>query len=309
MSETIDTELLRAFVTVVDAGGFSQAAERLMRGQSAVSLQIKRLETHLGVKVLDRGPRHVVLTTEGEMILDRARRILQLSEELVARAREPELAGLVRLGAPEDFASSHLAEVLARFSRAHPKVALEVTCELTLDLLKRFSDGGLDLALIKREPAGPARPRKAAKPGGDKESDGVRVWREPLVWVADKRPEPSGADENQLEALPLVVSPRPCVYRKRATDALDAAGRPWRIAYTCASLAGTQAAVRAGLGLSVLPKDMVPSDLAILSEESLGLPQLEDTEIALIEAAGLTAPAVRMRDYIVRQLELGPARD
>lgn len=280
----IDPELLRAFVTVVEAGGFSQAAERLLRGQSAVSLQIKRLEERLGVRLLDRGPRHVTLTSEGELILDHARRILSLNDELVSRLREPELSGLVRLGAPEDFATSHLPNVLARFSRSHPRVALEVTCELTLELLQRFQSGGLDLALVKREPMG--------------DLGGVRVWREPLVWVASTR----AVTETQ-DALPLVVSPRPCVYRKRATDALDAQGRSWRIAYTCGSLTGNHAAVRAGLGVTVLPKAMVPPDLTVLNDEMTGLPALADTEIALIAASQLSAPAERLRDYIIRELE------
>lgn len=282
----LDPDLLRAFVTVVECGGFSQAAARLLRGQSAVSLQIKRLEETLGVRLLDRSPRHLALTSEGEMILDHAQRILRLNDELVARVREPTLSGLVRLGAPEDFATSLLPRVLARFSRSHPQVALEVTCELTLQVLERFNSGGLDIALIKREPSG--------------ETGGIRVWREPLVWVAAER-----AFAETRDVLPLVVSPRPCVYRKRATDALDRAGRAWRIAYTCESLAGNHAAVRAGLGLTVLPKAMTPPDLTILDGEPMQLPELQDTEVALIAAAKLNQPAVRLRDYIIRELEHG----
>lgn len=303
MSAAIDPDLLRAFVTVVECGGFSAAAERLRRGQSAVSLQIKRLEDRLGVRLLERNPRHVALTSEGEIILDRARRILDLNDELVAQAREPELSGVVRLGAPEDFATSHLPRVLARFVRSYPRVALEVTCELTLEVMERFRAGGLDLALVKREPSGLGG-GVGGGPAGSSSGGlgpGLKVWREPLVWV--------GVDKALAHGdapLPLVVSPRPCVYRKRATDSLDAAGRAWRIAYTCGSLAGNHAAVRAGLGLAVLPKDMVPADLTVLDDESLGLPALADTEIALIAAAQLGAPAIRLRDYIVRELEHGP---
>lgn len=290
----INTDLLRTFVTVVECGGFSPAATRLMRGQSAVSLQIKRLEERLGVRLLERSPRHVALTAQGERVLEQARRIIALSEELVARVREPELRGLVRLGAPEDFATSHLPQVLARFARSHPRVALEVTCELTLELLERFQAGGLDLALIKREPQGP--------------DTGTRVWREPLVWVGQSRERAMEQTDARAGPLPLVVSPRPCVYRKRATTALDAAGHPWRIAYTCASLAGNHAAVRAGLGLSVLPKNMVPGDLSVLDENTFGLPALADTEVALIEAPSIDAPARRLREDIIRALEHGPAQ-
>lgn len=280
---TIHPDLLRAFVTVVECGGFSQAAVRLRRGQSAVSLQIKRLEANLGVRLLVRNPRHLSLTSEGELLLDHARHLLRLNDALVTRFTEREISGVVRLGAPEDFATSHLPNVLARFARAHPRVALEVTCELTLEVVERFRAGGLDIALVKREPSGAM--------------GGIRVWREPLVWVAADRQ--IAATESPLA---LIVSPRPCVYRKRATDSLDTMGRPWRITYTCGSLAGTHAAVRAGLGVTVLPAEMVPTDLVILDDEALGLPDLKDTELALIEAPDLSPAAVRLRDAIVREL-------
>ncbi|MBO6784744.1 MAG: LysR family transcriptional regulator [Alphaproteobacteria bacterium] len=289
LDTNIHPDLLRTLVAVVECGGFSQAGERLMKGQSAVSLQIKRLESQLGVTLLDRSPRHVSLTSEGEMILDQARRILALNDELLAKVREPEMSGIVRFGAPEDFATSHLPGVLAQFTRAHPKVALEVTCELTLQLMDRFSAGNLDLALVKREPAD--------------RSPGLRVWREPLVWLGADRDAPG--DTGGGDTIPLVVSPRPCVYRKRMTDTLDAAGRPWRITYTCGSLAGQLAAVRARLGVTVLPKEMAPTDLTILNSETLGLPALDDTEMALIEAPHLPPAAERLRDHIVRQLEHG----
>ncbi len=282
----IHPDLLRALVTVVECGGFSMAGERLGRGQSAVSLQIKRLEEQLGVQLLVRSPRQISLTSEGELILDQARRILALNDELVTRAREPEIAGVVRFGAPEDFATSHLPNVLAQFAKNHPKVALDVTCELTLDLLERFSSGNLDLALVKREPS--------------EKSPGLRVWREPLVWVGVDRKILDGA-----ETIPLVVSPRPCVYRKRMTDSLDQKQRPWRIAYTCGSLAGSLAAVRAGLGVTVLPKEMAPTDLTILNADMLDLPALEVTEMALVEAPGLSPAAERLRDHVIRQLEHG----
>jgi len=269
---------------VVECGGFTAAAERLLRGQSAVSLQVKRLEEKLGVRLLIRSPRALTLTGEGELILGYARRILRLHDELAEQLGPADFAGLVRIGAPEDFATSHLPNVLAQFARTHPSVAIEVTCELTLDVLERFRTGGLDIALVKREPS--------------LAMGGMRVWREPLVWVAADRQIVDGD-----RPLPLAVSPRPCVYRKRATDALDDTKRPWRITYTCGSLAGTHAAVRAGLGLTVLPKEMVPPDLAILDHEADGLPDLEETEVALLEAPQMTTAALGLKDHIVRELE------
>ena len=279
----LDIDLLRAFATVADVGGFTRAADILLRRQSTLSLQIKRLEDALGHRLLERSSRRVRLTAEGEALLPHVRQMLDLNDRIVARLNEPALAGNVRLGTPEDFATTPLPNVLARFAQAHPGVQLEVTCDLTLNLMTRFRRGDFDLVLVKREP--------------ERSDRGVRVWREPLVWVAAERLTFPGQGP-----LPLVLSPPPCVYRKRATDSLNAARRPWRIAYSCASLAGQHAAVKAGLGMTVLPKDMVPAGLAAI-ERREGLPDLHDTEIALLSARKLSAPARRLHEHIVRSLE------
>ena len=132
---------------------------------------------------------------------------------------------------------------------------------------------------------------------------GVRVWREPLVWVGNDR-SALGAGE----PLPLVVSPQPCVYRKRAVAALEAAHRSWRVAYTSTSLAGSQAAVKAGLGVTVLPKDMVAAGLQVFGDNE-GLPELEDTEIALYQAPGpRVRPVERLAEHIVVSLEVARAK-
>ncbi len=279
----LDVDLLRAFVTVSDLGSFTRAADALLRRQSTLSLQIKRLEDGLGKRLLDRTSRRLRLTAAGDALLGQARQMLELNDRLVASLDEPALAGTVRLGTPEDFATTHLPQVLARFSQTYPSVQLEVTCDLTLTLLRRFREGDFDLVLVKREP--------------ERSDRGVRVWREPLVWVASEKL--AVPDKGPL---PLVVSPPPCVYRKRATDSLGRLKRPWRIAYSCASLAGQHAAVKAGLGVTVLPKDMVPAGLAAIERRS-GLPDLHDTEIALLAARGLSAPARRLHDHMVRSLE------
>ncbi len=279
-----DLDLLASFVAVADAHSFSRAATRLGRSQSTISEQIRKLEQRLGKTLLERSPQLVRLTPDGETVLVHARRMLSLAEELEASVGRDPLVGTVRLGTPEDFATTHLPDILADFSHAHPGVALEVTCDLTLTLLDGFRRGSFDLVLLKREPSGL--------------EEGLRVWREPLVWVArsgEALPPPG-------QPLALVASPPPCVYRKRATQALDRAGRSWRVAYSCASLAGALAAVRAGLGVAVLPKEMAPRDLAILDTGDR-LPDLSDTEIALLEARSISRPAQRLRDHIVRRME------
>ncbi|CAH0356532.1 LysR substrate-binding domain-containing protein [Sphingobium sp. CECT 9361] len=279
----LDIDLLRTFVTIADLGSFTAAGARLGRTQSTISLQVKRLEALVSRILFERTARSVLLTLDGQVLLGSARKILHMNDKVIAELTEPDVRGRVRLGVPEDFATAHLPDILALFTEAHPLVELEVTCDLTLNLLDRFHAGAFDLVLVKREPA--AAPQ------------GVRVWREPLVWVARNQ---EAVDGN--EVIPLVVSPEPCVYRKRATDALDAGGRTWRIAYTSTSLAGAQAAVKAGLGISVLPKKMVPSFLVPVATTQW-LPQLPDTEIALIEGRSISDTAHMLAQHIVQALE------
>lgn len=282
----LDIDLLRCFVTIADTGSFTRAGQRLGRTQSAISLQLKRLEEQVGRALFLRSPRTLAITPDGDKLIGPARQILRLHDATVAEMFEPDIAGSVRIGVPEDFATAHLPSVLATFTEAHPLVELEVTCDLTLNLQERFHAGHFDLALLKRQPM-------------QERQEGVRVWREPLVWVA--RDRTSAAD---FARVPLVVSPEPCVYRKRATEALDAMGRPWRIAYTSTSLAGSLSAVRAGLGITVLPLEMVPPALSAVGAEA-GLPLLYDTEIALIEAAGLSDTAHLLAQHIIAALERG----
>ena len=285
MSAPLDYDLLRTFVTAAEAGNLTRAGERLRLSQPTISLHLKRLEDRLGCRLVDRGPRSFHLTGEGETLLSYGRRILALSAEVVDRLSEPTMAGTVRLGTPEDFATVHLPRVLAAFSRAHPNVTLEVTTDLTLHLIDRFRLGEFDLVLVKREPLGP--------------SEGVRVWREALVWACAAEQDAAFADPAQ--ALPLVVSPHPCVYRRRALKALDDAGRGWRVAYTSTSLAGAQAAVRAGLGVTVLPAGMVPPDFRVLDQKA-GLPRLPEAEIALMMGTSPPQPSDRLAHHIVRSL-------
>ena len=274
----LDPACLHAFVTVADCGGFTSAAQRLGRGQSAVSLQIKRLEDQLGLTLLDRSTRQIGLTPAGERLIERARHLLALQRELVLSASSPEVSGAVRLGVPEDFASTHLPGLLADFVRAHPRISLEVTCELTMPILDRFDAGELDLVLFKRRPGA---------------GDGEAIMHEKLAWTAARDfalPEPDAP-------LPLVCAPRPCVLRDFATGLLEQAGRDWRIAFSSGSLAGNLGALRAGLGIAPLPSEMVPGDLAII--EAADLPSLPEIETAMLVAAELSPAARVLRDSIL----------
>lgn len=276
-----DVQQLKTFLSVAQTLNFSKSALAIGRTQSAVSLQIKRLEEIVGRPLFVRSNRHVSLTEAGTLLLPYAKRILATTQELRSLFEEYEIQGEVRFGTPEDFASFYLPKVLAEFARAHPLAQLTVDCDLTLHLLRRFEQGAYDMILIKREPSG-------AKTG-------TTVWHEPLVWAA------ADALIAKEPVLPLVVAPQPCLYRKRAIEALDRAHRPWRISYTSPSFAGSLAAVRAGLGVTILPKHMISEDLVVVKPAS-GLPALPDAEIALLTRKPLSPTAKIFAEHIIKSI-------
>ena len=283
----LELDLLRTFVTVADNRSFTRAAERIGLNQSTVSLQIKKLEGGLGRRVFDRAGRDIKLTPDGEILLEYAREMLRLGEEACARILESDVEGVVRLGTTEDFGTTYLPQVLARFARSHPGVSLEVSCNFSFSLLDGFSKGEYDIVLVKREPQGP--------------TGGVPVWKDDLVWVI-------GPDLDLVsnKPIPLALAPAPDVYRKRALGALDAVKRRWRIVFTSPSMEGLQAAVRAGLGVTVLSKDMVPPGLYMLRTEH-GLPKLPDAEIAMYCAPGVLSKAAKLlAEHIIHSLEIRP---
>jgi DNA-binding transcriptional LysR family regulator len=274
----MDIELLRSFVSVVDAGGFTRAGERVHRTQSTVSQQIKRLEDMLGRPLLERNGKQATLTEEGERLISYARRILALEQEARDVVARPVVDGVVRLGIPEDFAAYRLPELLYDFKRARPTLRLDVRCGLSATLQRALDAGELDLALVKRE---------AGLPGA------VAAWPERLQWVTS-REHPVDLDQDPV---PLAVAEQGCLYRNQLIHALDAAGRAWHVAYTSPNLHGIQAAVSAGLGVSIL-SDMgiLPEHRIINSEE---FRPIIKTELALI-AADNASPAVRrLADLLV----------
>ena len=282
----IDTALLRAFVLLAETRSFTRTAERLGRTQPAVTLQLRRLEEAFGARLFSRDRRRVALTPEGEALLPTAREILALIGQAAEGLSGLDAAGEVRFGSPEDFATAFLPAILARFVETHPAVRLSTACELTRRLIEGVEAATFDLAVIKQAPG---RLHPGARP----------VWREALMWVAAE-----GARPPQKDApLRLVLSPAPCVYRERATEALAAAGRRFDVVYTSPSLAGAAAAVRAGLGVTVLPRTLVPPGLAPLTARA-GMPALEETVICLLLRDGAPPAA----EALGRAVEQGIAR-
>ena len=230
----LDLELLKTLVCVVDEGSFTRAANRVHRTQSTVSQQVRKLEQSVGKTLLlrDRAGGNVSATEDGELMLAYARRLLAIAGEAEHVLSAPRTARVLRLGVPEDFDVSRLTVLLAEFAASHARVRLETRSGMSTDLRAGLASGELDLALVKREP-------------GDGPS--LAAWPERLVWVGSRY------GTSFETAVPLVLFPQGCIYRKRMIYALESAGRPWHIAYHSHSLAGVQAAVAAGLGVSLLP--------------------------------------------------------
>lgn len=266
----LDPACLRAFLTVAEAGGFTRAAHLLNRTQSAVSMQVRRLEDMLGAQLIaDR--KKATLTSAGERILEHARRILALNDEIVGRARGADIAGRVRIGTPDDYISFFLPPLLRRLSITHPQVEIEVMCGLSADLIGQVDKGQIDFALATR------------LPGMD---GGITVRREPLVWVA--------ADEAvaRRRPLPLALFSLGCPFREATFAALRDADIPWRVAYGSLSTPSLLAAVSEGLALTVITPISLQPGLKVLGGRH-GLPDLPGIEITLYGPRGAVSPATQ----------------
>ncbi len=274
----LDLELLRSFVSVVDAGGFTRAGERVHRTQSTVSQQIKRLEEDVGQPLLHRNGKDVTPTEAGERLLSYARRLLALAEEARDVLARPDHGGAVRLGVPEDFAAYRLAKLLAAFSRSHPHLRLDVRADQSANLKRELERGELDLALFKRA-AG--------------EKGGIAVWPERVHWVTSK----SHPRDTRSGSVPLIGFPTGCIYRAGAIHALESAGRTWHMAYTSSNLAGIQAAVAAGMGLSILSEMAIQADHRVLTAKD-GFAPIDRTEVALVAAPQASPATLRLADRL-----------
>jgi DNA-binding transcriptional LysR family regulator len=287
-SKMLDLELLRSFVSVVEAGGFTRAGERVHRTQSTVSQQIKRLEDDIGQPLLIRNGKDVTPTEAGEKLLSYARRLLSLAEEARDVVARPTQEGAVRLGIPEDFAAYRLAKLLAAFSRAHPTLRLDIRADQSLNLKRDLDRGELDLALFKRAVG---------------EKGGIAIWPERVHWVTSKH----HPRDISLGSVPLIGFPAGCLYRARAIHALETAGRSWHMAYTSSSLAGIQAAVAAGMGLSILSEMAIQADHRVLTAKD-GFKPIDKTEVALMASPDASPATLRLADRLAEFCETVQAK-
>ena len=279
---TLDPELLKAFVAVADHRSFTRAATALNRTPSAVSMQIKRLEERLGTELFHRTKVNVELSLAGEGLLGYARRILLLNDEAVGHLQQHKVEGRVRLGVMDDYGSVVVPPVLASFVAAYPRIHIEMETGLTARMSERLGED-FDLVI-------------AMHPEG--QGGGELLRREQAVWATAV----SQSVESQ-DPLPVALYPQGCLFRQWATEALDASGRPWRLAFVSHSLAAVESIAAQGLAVTVVKSGTFPPRLRALSERD-GMPRLPGADIRLHRAAGLSRAAGLLGDHIVRAIAL-----
>jgi DNA-binding transcriptional LysR family regulator len=279
----LDPDQLRTFVAIAETGSFTRAATLVARTQSAVSMQMRRLEERVGRPLFERDGRASRLTAEGERMLPHARRILKAQAEALQAFDDGAEAGLVRLGVPDDYAG-FLPEVLGRFACCRPLVEITVECKESADLIDLVQAGELDIAIITHIPS---RERPLPR----------ILRREPLVWVTSER-----HNVHEETPLPLAVGSVQCRWRQAAAERLEAIGRDYRIAFSSFNTAAVVAAVQGGLGASVLPPFLLQPGIRALTPGD-GFPPLPDCEIAVIRSPNAGSPLIdSLHQHIVEGL-------
>ena len=273
----LDIVVLRTFVAVVEAKGFTRAAALVNLTQSAVSLHIKRLEKQVGRRLFDRTTSKLALTSDGEILLSYAQRILALEEEVKTRLGHPEPEGLVRFGAPEYFDPGTLPSLLAQFNSRYPAIDLEIQMGIGTDIAALYGRGLLDVAIMNRE---------IDEADGAGREDTTVLYREGRVWAALLRP------------VPLALFPAPCAWRQLAQERLQSAGRRWTVALQSTGLSGIITAVEAGLAISIFAQSGLSARLRTLGPGQ-GFPALPDFEYVVRRNAKPSLAADRLRDVVI----------
>ena len=269
----LDTDLLRSFLAVVDCRSVTRAAEQVHRTQSAVSMQLRRLEEAVGKPLFERGGRQMTLTTDGETLVGYARRMIQLNDEAMARFAGPELVGRVRLGVPDDYVARFLPTVLVRFVAAYPMVEVEVSTDNSLQLDVMLRRDELDLALISCAAV---------------DDPGELIHREPMAWVVS-----ANHLIHEADPVPLAMTEAGCQMRAQALAALDGVGRAYRIAYSSRSYTGLASFVTAGLAVAAVAESSVTPQMRVLTAAD-GYPAMGPVDVGLRHSAGHRSEAADM---------------
>jgi DNA-binding transcriptional LysR family regulator len=286
MARHLDLTALRSFAATVDAGGVTRAAAQLNLTQSAVSMQLKRLEEVLGLALFDRSGRTLALTAQGEQLLGFARRLLALNDEAWGRMTDQAFEGELTLGVPQDIMYPNIPLVLRRFAREYPRVKVLLNSDFTVDLRHRFERREIDVILTTEQ---------ELRPGGE------TLVCEPLVWI--------GAEGGQAwRSRPLRFgSTSRCIFRRTALAALDAAGVPWELAVDSVSCSAVEASVAADLGILVQLACSVPARCEAVRHGG-ALPELPEYLINLYVCEGPRAALAQALADCVRQTYRRPER-
>ena len=285
MLTNVPTDLLRAFVTVVDLGSYTRAAEALGRTQPAVSLQIRRLEELLRTKLLNTEAKQVRLTDAGVALGPYARQMLRLNDDIVAHFANESLSGWIRVGLPTDFSNGFLLQAITRFAAANPEVRIEVESHLSRDLRQKLAADKLDLMV-------------GVAPSRDEAYLVNSATIAPIWAVAE------GFRWHPRAPLPIVRHPDPCEYAERMRNALRGGRKSWKTMLVATDVAGIQAAVVEGIGASALtPATMVPGMRIGRADE--GFPPLAPMRIGLFyKHARLSRAGHGLASWLIEQVNL-----
>lgn len=274
--QDLPINLLRSFTVVSETLNLTTAASMLHKAPSTISMQLNRLESLVGTALMERGQFGVRLTPAGIQLRDQARQLLNLHDSILGGFRHTDISGQVRLGTHDQYASRTLPSLLETFILSYPQARLEVVCDHRPHHLTDMLDSGkLDLALVEMP----------ADSGG-----GIRLKRDQLIWV---RSHSHPVDEQSV--LPLAVFEEGCYHREYARKALEKTARPYRIAFTSQSRAGVLAAVKAGIGIGIIPSHTLEEDMAVIEQ---GLPALPATDITLFIGENANVASHRLSESI-----------
>jgi DNA-binding transcriptional LysR family regulator len=281
----LDLDVLRTFVAIAETGSFTTAANAVFRTPSAVSMQIKKLEDILGRSVFARDARSVTLTTDGEMLLGYARRLLSINREVVSKFIIPDIVGVVRLGSPDDYGERVLPHVLKRFAQSHPSIAVDVTIDQSVNLRRRMDDRALDITLLTNSYKNTTVTAEV-------------LLTEPIVWAGAR-----GGCAHLREPLPVSLWEEGCAWRAGAIEALGREGRNYRVAYMSAHTAGQRAAIMADLAVAPLPKSFLGGDMVELCPKD-GMPDIGTYSLSMVVAPDASAPVKAVADHIRATFEM-----
>jgi DNA-binding transcriptional LysR family regulator len=270
MNHALDIDQLRTFLAIAELGSFTKAGEAVHKTQSAVSMQMRRLEDRVGMQIFAKDGRQSKLTEDGQRLVEYARRMISLNDETLAAFGNRKEVGRVKLGVPDDYADRLLPQVLAAFNRLNPSIEVQVECTGSMKLGAAIREGLLDVAIVTS--------------GDTADLQGEIIRREPLYWVTS-----SQHCAHTMDVVRLALGPTTCAWRRMSMEALDRVGRKYTLSYVSSSASALVGAVQAGLAITVFPESAIRDGMRILDERD-GFPQLPQCDITLLRSEKARQP-------------------